>query len=163
MIQFKEWPKTPRWENEKWTITEKIDGTNAAIIIDEHGEVSAQSRSRIITPEDDNFGFAAWVKAHKNELLQLGVGHHFGEWWGSGIQRHYGMKERIFSLFSWWQPDEEIPSCCRKVPVIGQSIEKSLNRLKEEGSIAAPGYMDPEGLVIYSRQYHQVKYKLIME
>lgn len=35
MTDFVAWPKTPRW-NRKVIITEKIDGTNGAIIIEEH-------------------------------------------------------------------------------------------------------------------------------
>lgn len=35
MSEFQEWPKTPRW-NREVVITEKIDGTNAAIVIEEH-------------------------------------------------------------------------------------------------------------------------------
>jgi len=34
----------------------------------EDGELYAQSRKRIITPEQDNFGFAAWVQEHKDTL-----------------------------------------------------------------------------------------------
>jgi hypothetical protein len=33
-------------------------------------------------------------------LLILGKGFHYGEWWGQGIQRNYGMKEKRFSLFN---------------------------------------------------------------
>ena len=35
-------------------------------------------------------------------MTDLGVGLHYGEWWGSGIQRGYGLKkgERYFSLFN---------------------------------------------------------------
>lgn len=40
------------------TITEKIDGTNASIYIGEDGEFLTGSRTRWITPEDDNYGFA---------------------------------------------------------------------------------------------------------
>ena len=36
---FKKWPKIPRLENEVYYITEKIDGTNACIIIDYSGEI----------------------------------------------------------------------------------------------------------------------------
>ena len=104
-------------------ITEKIDGTNAAVVlvpyqqadVDQlpfslatvpdpaHGmylSVLAQSRSRYLTAEQDNFGFAAWVKAHAEELAALGPGVHFGEWWGKGIQRGYGLDEKRFSLFN---------------------------------------------------------------
>ena len=43
-------------------VTEKIDGTNAQVTITEDGDIFAGSRSRWITPEDDNYGFAR-VKA----------------------------------------------------------------------------------------------------
>ena len=35
MVEFKEWPKIPRGLGEQMTITEKIDGTNACIIVEE--------------------------------------------------------------------------------------------------------------------------------
>ena len=38
----------------------KIDGTNASVWY-EDGEIHCASRRRVITPEDDNGGFAAWV------------------------------------------------------------------------------------------------------
>ena len=39
-------------------ITEKIDGTNGLIAIGDDGEFQVGSRSRWITPENDNMGFA---------------------------------------------------------------------------------------------------------
>jgi hypothetical protein len=39
-------------------ITAKIDGTDAQVIVTDDGEVYAGSRTRLITPENDNFGFA---------------------------------------------------------------------------------------------------------
>lgn len=50
------------------TITEKIDGTNASVFIGEDGEFLTGSRTRWITPEDDNYGFAKWAQTHKDEL-----------------------------------------------------------------------------------------------
>src|SRR5690242_770744 len=61
---FQAWPKIPRLFR-RFIITEKIDGTNAAVVVTEDGEVLAQSRTRFITPDSDNFGFAAWVKEHE--------------------------------------------------------------------------------------------------
>jgi hypothetical protein len=99
--KFVPMPKIPRLRREV-IVTEKIDGTNASVHIDEAGNVRAASRTRWITPEDDNFGFAAWVRDHEDELRLLGPGHHFGEWWGNGIQRNYGLRQgdRRFSLFN---------------------------------------------------------------
>ena len=164
MIEFKAWPKIPRWEAQKWTITEKIDGTNACVGITEDGQVFAQSRNKIlgIGKDNDNHGFAGWVKEHEEELKLLGPGYHYGEWWGAGIQRRYGMVEKVFSLFSWWREDYEVPSCCRKVPIVANSLDEASERIKREGSIAAPGYMNPEGLILYSRTHHKVLFKYII-
>ena len=80
-IEFKEFPKIARLSREI-IVTEKIDGTNAQILITEDGQILTGSRTRWITPQDDNFGFAKWVEENKAEILKLGQGQHFGEWWG---------------------------------------------------------------------------------
>jgi ATP-dependent RNA circularization protein (DNA/RNA ligase family) len=54
---FEDFPKIARLSRE-CCITEKIDGTNAQVVITEDGQVLAGSRTRFITPEDDNYGFA---------------------------------------------------------------------------------------------------------
>lgn len=140
-------------------VTEKIDGTNAQVCITEDGQVLAGSRTRWITPESDNFGFARWVKDNEAELLKLGVGRHFGEWWGSGIQRGYGLPkgEKRFSLFNTylWSSDEARPKCCHVVPVLWRgmmdelSVESLMMELAIFGSHAAPGFTKPEGIVIF--------------
>ena len=146
------------------TITEKIDGTNAQIVVTGDGQVLAGSRSRYITPEADNFGFAAWVKAHEDELRQLGEGRHFGEWWGCGIQRGYGLTEKRFSLFNvsrWgvgFNPqgqDPRVPPKARVVPIMYEGPFSTttawdmVSMLCKEGSAAAPGFMNPEGIVVF--------------
>jgi hypothetical protein len=152
---FVEFPKISRW-NREVIVTEKIDGTNGAIYIDDTGErCFAGSRTRWITPEDDNYGFARWVRDNHDELLRLGPGSHFGEWWGQGIQRNYGLKGRRFSLFnvSRWSVDR--PACCDVVPVLWRGlaaavdVEATMALLAETGSVAAPGFMHPEGVVIF--------------
>jgi len=145
------------------TITEKIDGTNASIFIGEDGEFATGSKTRWITPEDDNYGFAKWAAAHRDELIQLGPGTHYGEWWGLGIQRNYSRTEKIFSLFNTfrWRDGSETPrpACCSVVPILyeGQieeygvfkGLKSAIQQLKDAGSVAAPGFMKPEGVVIY--------------
>src|ERR1700677_1741500 len=138
-------------------VTEKIDGTNASITITDDGEFLTGSRTRWITSEDDNFGFAKWALANKEELLKLGPGNHYGEWWGLGIQRNYGLKEKRFSLFNTarWSDPAVRPVCCDVVPVLYSGlfstafIEQALYKLAEYGSAAAPGFMKPEGVVIW--------------
>lgn len=166
-MNFIKWPKIPRLENEVFHISEKIDGTNACIVITEEGKVGAQSRTRLITPDDDNYGFARWVNENQDTLFEeLGYGHHFGEWWGQGIQRGYDLKEKRFSLFN---PTKQ-SSICHNVPMIKSCIQEDLTSainvlttiLQTEGSFAAPGYMRPEGLVVYGEQSH-VYWKVILD
>lgn len=176
-------------------VTEKIDGTNAQILIAELAKdepipahslgvfehegrlhyMAAGSRTRWITPEQDNHGFAAWVAANFDQLKTLGPGRHFGEWWGQGIQRKYGMTEKRWSLFNvarWclhdhppgiiptadpritkWQ--DVLPPCCHLVPVMYRGlfdtveVERCLSALRSHGSWAAPGFLNPEGVVVF--------------
>ena len=67
MNEFVEFPKMARLFRDA-IITEKLDGTNAAVVVREDGTVYAQSRTRVITPGDDNFGFAYWVEQHAERL-----------------------------------------------------------------------------------------------
>jgi hypothetical protein len=157
--EFKEFPKIARLSREI-IVTEKIDGTNASVYIDDDGEFLTASRTQWITPEKDNYGFSRWAHEHKEELMKLGAGHHFGEWWGQGIQRKYDMKEKVWSLFntSKWSDDSVRPSCCRVVPILYTgifdtvAIDVVLAILKSNGSAASKGFMKPEGVVIYHPQ-----------
>lgn len=154
MGEFEEFPKMARLSR-RIIITEKIDGTNAQICIGEDGSVKFGSRTRWITPEDDNYGFARWATGNLDELMQLGPGRHFGEWWGAGIQRNYGVGEKRFSLFNTSRWLEDRPACCGVVPVLfdgiwnGEEPFEMLEFLRREGSQAAPGFMRPEGIVVY--------------
>lgn len=152
--EFQKFRPIPR-HNRDIVITEKIDGTNAVVYVGEDC-VLAGSRSRWITPDDDNFGFARWVQANAEALRGLGDGFHYGEWWGQGIQRGYGLKEKRFSLFNVgrWNA-ENIPPCCSVVPTLDvcanttENISRVLAELANTGSIAALGFAKPEGVVIY--------------
>lgn len=198
-MSFEAFPKIPRL-NRNMVVTEKIDGTNAAVVIetpppefyDERLEdataelpggvlLSCQSRKRVIKPGDDNFGFAAWAKENATELAKLGEGRHFGEWWGGGIQRGYGLQgggepDRRFSLFNVkrWSDSAcaahgyERPECVEVVPVLEEyafdqnRIATVLNSLRDGGSKAAPGFMDPEGIVVYHVAARQM-FKVTLE
>lgn len=154
MMEFEAFPKIARL-NRECVISEKIDGTNAQVIISEDGEIAAASRTRLITIDDDNFSFARWVQENRDELLTLGPGRHFGEWWGSGIQRGYGLKEKRFSLFNAERWGETRPACCHVVPVLYQglftteAVGDCIARLRLRGSVAAPGFDKPEGVIVY--------------
>lgn len=167
-IPFERFPKIPRL-NRAVVITEKVDGTNAGIYIPEGADsveqVYASKRTSWITPDNDNYGFAAWVQEHADDLLTLGPGMHWGEWYGAGIQRRYGLTEKRFALFNthrWQDGRQQRPFCCGVVPILSINstgiinIPEVLNLLRTEGSVIVPGFMDPEGIVIYhsaGRQY----------
>jgi hypothetical protein len=205
-MDFVAWPKIPRLKK-GMVVTEKIDGTNAAVIVEELIDVTeldrfadrdapdrctvsptgtsdkyaaklvpvgdkaylvgAQSRNRLITPEVDNAGFARWAFENAEELVKLlGVGHHYGEWWGSGIQRGYGLTngQKKFSLFNihryheainvWGTPLDDVIGLVPHLYSGDFSIDKVdeiLTDLFNNGSYAVPGraYKNPEGVVIY--------------
>ena len=67
----------------------KLHGTNSSIVFPETGGFYCQSRTQVITPENDNAGFAKWVEANKDLFLHLlGKGVVvYGEWCGQGIQK----------------------------------------------------------------------------
>ena len=153
-------PKIYRYSREV-IVTEKIDGTNGCIDISETGKVKAGSRTRWITPENDNYGFAAWVAKNQEYLVTtLGPGRHFGEWWGAGIQRRYNMPHKVFSVFNVTR-FADLPTVdgeLRKVPTLWRGNMDQLNpthwlnALRVAGSAVAPGFANPEGIVIHHVQ-----------
>lgn len=175
-LEFIKFPKMARLSREM-IITEKIDGTNAQVLILDDGQVFVGSRNRWITPDADNYGFARWVYENKSDILKLGVGRHFGEWWGNGIQRGYGLPsgDKRFSLFnvSRWalhgtdpkqiptsdprieKYQDVLPECVGLVPILYRGefdtvkINEVLNDLKTNGSHAVKGFMNPEGIVVF--------------
>jgi len=174
--EFREFPKIARYSREV-IVTEKIDGTNACVFIGEDGEFLTGSRNRWITPEADNHGFSRWAHEHKDELMTLGPGRHFGEWWGSGIQRGYGLANgdkrlSLFNVLRWClhgatpaqipmadprvvKTQDILPACVGLVPVLWRgkfddlNVEALIEELAMAGSRAAPGFMKPEGVVIF--------------
>jgi len=84
----------------------KLDGTNAALHSRAGGFV-AQSRTRLLTPEDDNYGFAAWAQAERAWAeglhAQLGPAVVYGEWCGQGIQKRTAISKvprTVFAVFA---------------------------------------------------------------
>lgn len=185
-MEFQAWGKTPRL-NRQMVVTEKLDGTNAAVVIADRNKehslgaiavtdgyaVFAQSRKRFITPEADNYGFARWVSENAQGLVEaLGPGTHFGEWWGQGIQRGYGLKEKRFSLFNtnrWEYNDPRhkgVPGL-GTVPVLftglfDSSIINDIVTYELEESYAAPGFNNPEGVVVWHDAARQ-SFKVLKE
>lgn len=160
-MEFREFPKMARL-NRECIITEKIDGTNACVVITEDGRVAGQSRNQLLVDgKSDAFGFALWVQRNEQRLRDLlGPGHHFGEWWGPGIQRGYavegsyaGKRLSLFNVERWKDlpPSDDL----RVVPTLYRglfttdAVVAAMARLRAEGSVAAPGFMRPEGVVVF--------------
>lgn len=83
----------------------KLHGTNASIVFPESGGYYCQSRSHVITPGQDNAGFARWVENNKElfERLEKSGVILYGEWCGQGIQKgvaisHMPKKFIVFSV-----------------------------------------------------------------
>lgn len=170
-FDFKPWPKIARL-NRGMVVTEKIDGTNACVYVsDDKKVVGAQSRTRIITPDADNYGFARWVYDNAGALADdLGPGYHYGEWWGKGVQRGYGIDHKRFSLFntSRWSGAEFQVGNLGVVPVLtaetfdAARVNSVVGLLRNGGSWAAPGYMNPEGVVVFLPA-NQTMFKVLAE
>lgn len=167
-MEFKSFEKISKFSGIAMTITQKIHGTNAQIRIYEEelpgsrsGEkiikCQASSRTRDIFVGDDNFGFARYVKDNEAEIIEkLGLGTHFGEWAGPGINSGEGLSEKTFIIFNHYRfpPERPLPKQMMVVPVLYTghydyvSVVQTMDKLKEEGSRLSPGFMRPEGIVI---------------
>lgn len=175
-MELEPFPKIPRLKRGV-VLSEKIDGSNAQIGICDDGRVFAGSRNRWLTPggtvngkSSDNYGFASWVEENREALLTLGPGRHSGEWWGCGIGRNYGLHERRFSLFNSgrWSDAAKRPACCGVVPVLfagdfaSNVVDDVVEAIKASGSVAAPGFMQPEGVVVFMPESGHL-YKVLCE
>lgn len=181
--EFISFPKIQRLSNEKITITEKIHGSNGQIAIlpidpDQdypcalglreydgvvHG-MFAGSRNRWLTPNNDNMGFARWVVENSPELWGLEPGRHYGEWFGSGVQKQAYSRvngEKDFALFNvhrWGEHNPNTPKCCMVVPTLYQGslvdgiIHHTMKELFKSGSHMGGDYV--EGVIVY---YHLTK------
>lgn len=95
--------------------TVKLHGTNAGISLTPDGDVLYRSRSRIIAPDDDNYGFARAMSVHEGAIRAMLTPHAqdytatvFGEWCGAGVQSNVGISalEKMFVIFALRIGDE---------------------------------------------------------
>lgn len=175
MIDFLPWGKTTRRLSE-CTVSEKAHGSNGAIafqvtqieppkgrevyILD--FEMAVQTRTRIVTTQDDQTGIARWAEANRDTLIKDlcyidgvppqkdGLSYHFGEFMTRGH------KEPHFYLFNtrrWTGVKFKTPTL-KVVPVLYQGeyyegvIEECLEDLRQNGSRIHPG-LPAEGTVTY--------------
>lgn len=165
MTDFQPFPKIPRL-HVSCTITEKIDGSNGQILFEDDGTMKVGSRNRWLGEGlQDNYGFYAWASANREVLFnQLGPGRHFGEWWGNKIERGYTMHCRYFSLFNVHRWTGKLTLDAERIgldvaPLLYHGnfsedvVDKYTEYLRGFGSRAAPGYMNPEGVVVQIGAY----------
>ncbi len=165
-IEFKPWGKIPRFDDVRMRITQKMHGTNAQIVIENDVDagvmrIKAGSRTRYLTQENDNYGFARFVHDNAEDLIEiLNEGTHYGEWCGPGINSGEGLKEKTLFLFNvpkfrhFIEHREHPQVSC--VPILYEGpfstdiIDQVFKWLKREGSHAVePGTFDRvEGIVI---------------
>jgi RNA ligase len=129
--------------------TVKLHGTNAGVVLLPDGTIQVQSRERIITPLDDNAGFAMFVEQNKayfksllymfadlttnqNDSVQI-----YGEWCGGSIQKSVGLNKlsKMFIIFavrisensegSNWLSQEVVQSVITKVQNKPSTIHSS--------------------------------------
>ena len=95
--------------------TVKLHGTNASVCFNSNEGFWVQSRNNIITPKQDNAGFAFFAESKKLEfcsLIDKIVDDHqidtkiytvsiYGEWAGKGVQKNVGISEldKAFYIF----------------------------------------------------------------
>lgn len=79
-----------------YSCTVKTHGTNAAVRLEIDGSLTFQSRNRIITPQNDNAGFAEWADRKRDFFVDALSSIHerdgdvitvYGEWCGRNIQQ----------------------------------------------------------------------------
>jgi len=90
----------------------KLHGMNHAVQVHSDGSVVCQSRTTILTTQDDNAGFAKWVHANEDAWsgrknrppIPIGSGVViYGEWVGPGIQKGVALAElskKVFAVFA---------------------------------------------------------------
>lgn len=159
-MEFVSFSKIPRLHELKMQITQKIHGSNAQICIwEDESEINIQagSRTKWIYPgkNTDNYGFAAWVEANRESLIEkLGLGTHYGEWAGPGINSGEGLTEKTLCLFDVHRYRNGLPEGVRTVPLLYEGtidlavIDAMMDELKINGSRLVPGFMRPEGIVV---------------
>lgn len=162
-MEFIKWPKIKRFPAGMFcVVTEKIDGTNACIAIDEDGKLShVQSRSRVLSVENDNHGLCKWATENKEEVELLGPGYHFGEWAGPKINRNrHQLTENKFYLFptNKWLPrilsgdDSDywpFPAGVQTVPLLYSGTYSDGLMLELMDKLKNSREYDPEGLVLF--------------
>lgn len=157
--EFKPWSTIRKFKGVRVEITEKIHGTNAQIHIfpDADGKLQILAAKRTAyVGSDAHFGFGRFVADNAAALMSLGFGRHYGEWVGPGIGASYNLKEKNFVLFNPRRyVNVALPDRVSTVPLLysgeysRDQTDSVIADLQTRGSSFAPGWMHPEGVVLY--------------
>lgn len=144
----------------------KLHGTNAGIVFTPNAQrngvvVKAQSRNNIITPENDNAGFAKYVKENEAKITEILLDYVaqtiprqkrdlmqsitlFGEWAGKGIQKGVAISEldRRFYVFAIKVDDDWFTN-----PILFNIWDESVTRFNGD-CYTIDHYVDPYGINI---------------
>lgn len=171
-MEFKAFPEIKKLGSVVMSITQKIHGTNAHILVYRKEDLTLDlvcgSRTRFIAPGDDNYNFAAHVYANKQAFIDLlGEGRRDGEWAGKGINSGEGLDSKVFVLFDYYHyKDKPLPPQTVIVPVLYEGpidlskVQECMDDLKTNGSKLSPGFMRPEGVVV---RIKGERYKVVFE
>ena len=192
MSNYASFPSIERLENIYCVISEKVDGTNSLIEINEvfpvgepkEIQVRFGSRNRYITFNNDNAGFANFFRHYEARfkdvaadiiLKELEVSGEtltecqeqyplriYGEWFGSGIQRGYGLKDKFFMPFSTFYAEKlieyQVPNIIKPnimyTGKFSQEIADICMQTLTNGSLVIPEFKRPEGIVIHFPKYN---------
>jgi len=166
MTEHVKWPSIDNFKNVHWHINSKkeyletviayvpkvkLHGTNAAIQIFPDGKVVAQSRNRILSREEDNHGFCAFVGDTEDYWASLSKGNHltvFGEWVDPKMHKEKTATQKLDDKYFF--PflvivdgknlifrDEELASC------FGDDVLDSVRPIREEFDVLTIDYLDP--------------------
>jgi hypothetical protein len=129
----------------------KLHGTNASVTseINRPTEFWAQSRERVLTVVDDNYGFAKFAHVNKevftdilssaqDTFQQFGITHYsvFGEWCGQGVQKNVGISEVpkmfvIFGIVAWAGTVDEVTGEQHRLYFTPEQLKHTLSYAKE--------------------------------
>ena len=193
MSNYASFPSIERLENIYCVISEKVDGTNGLIEINEvfpvgepkEIQIRFGSRNRYITFNNDNADFANFFRHYEARfkdvaadiiLKELEVSGEtltecqeqyplriYGEWFGSGIQRGYGLKDKFFMPFSTFYAEKlieyQVPNIVKpNIMYTGKfnklTADMCMNTLAIHGSGIIKDYKRPEGIVIHFPKYN---------
>jgi hypothetical protein len=115
--------------------TVKLHGTNAGVQHTPTGELVVQSRNRIITPDSDNAGFAAFVAENENWFRRNIPTNHvlYGEWAGPGICKGTAVQQHAEKFFA--------PFDILKIETGDRAVPQLFEQTERIRSIRSGGFM----------------------